>query len=85
MVEILPGMNIQSLLPSRYTLSRYGQLYSYPLNYEFNSQGLPIRRTTSAGEVTTYEYYWANKDRITRKCPALHRKFFIYSLCLNSE
>lgn len=57
MVEILPGMNIQSLLPSRYTLSRDGQLYNYPLSYEFNNQGLPVRRTTSAGEVTTYEYY----------------------------
>lgn len=57
MVEILPSMNIQSLLPSRYTLSRDGQLYNYPLSYEFNNQGLPVRRTASGGEVTTYEYY----------------------------
>lgn len=57
MVEILPGINAQPFFPSSYTLSRDGQEYSYPLTYEFNEQGLPVRRTTSNGEVTTYQYY----------------------------
>ena len=57
MVEILPGINTQILFPSRYTLIRDGQEYSYPLNYMFSDQGLPLSRTTSNGEFTTYEYY----------------------------
>jgi hypothetical protein len=57
MVEILPGINVQPFFPSRYTLNRDGQEYSYPLTYVFDEQGMPVRRTTSNGEVTTYQYY----------------------------
>jgi hypothetical protein len=57
MVEILPGINAQPFYPSKYILSRDGQVFSYPLTYVFNPQGLPERRTTSSGEATTYQYY----------------------------
>jgi YD repeat-containing protein len=57
MVDILPEKNVQPFYPSQYILSRDGQVYSYPFSYAFNAQGFPIRRTASANEVTTYEYY----------------------------
>lgn len=57
MVEILPGINVQPFYPSKYILSRDGQVFTYPMSYVFNDLNLPTRRTTTANEVTTYEYY----------------------------
>jgi hypothetical protein len=57
MVEILPGISAQPFYPSKYILSRDGQVLTYPMSYVFNDQDLPTRRTTTANEVTTYEYY----------------------------
>jgi YD repeat-containing protein len=57
MIEILPGISAQPFYPSKYILSRDGQVFTYPMSYVFNDLDLPTRRTTTANEVTTYEYY----------------------------
>jgi len=60
MVEILPGVNSQPNLPGSYRVEEGGNNILYHLTYEFNAEGLPVKRTassSSASEVTNYEYY----------------------------
>lgn len=58
MVEIIPGWNIQTMYPSRYTKKHYGMNFTYDFSYVFNDKAMPIRRNiTNNTETTTYEYY----------------------------
>lgn len=59
MVEIIPGMKSQKNLAGRYREEGNTDV-TYWLTYEFNEEGLPVKRTASAPtdtQVTAYQYY----------------------------
>ncbi len=59
MIEIIPGIVAQRHLPGSFRLEENGADLQYNFGYEFNAEGVLIRRTATGGtsELTTYEYY----------------------------
>lgn len=57
MIEVLPGINDQKHYTSTYSYSENGQDHTYAYTYLFNDLGMPVKRTRSNWEVTTYQYY----------------------------
>lgn len=55
-MEIIPTISTQKNLPGSYRLEEDGSDLFYSFSYEYNEEGLPVKRTTSS-EVTFYEYY----------------------------
>jgi hypothetical protein len=60
MVKIIPGIESQRNLPTKYRIEENGVDSSYSLSYEFREDGLPVKRYVSGNsgtEITSYEYY----------------------------
>jgi len=60
MVEILPTVKTQNKLPTIFIIEENGMILNYSLSYEFRTDGLVTKRTTSNGstvETSNYLYY----------------------------
>lgn len=60
MVEIIPGVKSQKNLAGSYREETNGKDVTYWLTYEFNAEGLPVKRTASSStdtQTTVYQYY----------------------------
>lgn len=59
-IRFIPGIAAQLHLPGSYRMEENGANLLYNFSYEFNENGLPVRRTTTGSlgaEVTVYQYY----------------------------
>ncbi|MEQ9415614.1 MAG: hypothetical protein RIF39_17385 [Cyclobacteriaceae bacterium] len=60
MVEVIPGVIMQTKLPLQHTVTIGKQTIHYSFNYEVRQDGYPLTRTSSSeygNELTTYQYY----------------------------
>ena len=57
--EVIPGLVSQPRLPGSYHVEENGGNLFYNMSYEFNENGMPVKRyvSGSGNEFTSYEYY----------------------------